>query len=185
VQVVNLKSVYLCCRAALRQMAPAGKGSIVNVASFVAVMGSATSQISYTASKGGVLAMSRELGVPFARQGIRVNALCPGPVNTAAGAFRQGSRPGGTAAGARADGPLRRGRRSRRCRSIFGQRRRLVHHRGDIPGRRRYQRRLHRPAVAPRSGFPLSRGERVRHHYGTEPVHRFVHLVVGRARYHT
>jgi NAD(P)-dependent dehydrogenase (short-subunit alcohol dehydrogenase family) len=82
VQDVNLKSVYLCCRAALRHMAPAGKGAIVNVASFVAVMGSATSQISYTASKGGVLAMSRELGVQFARQGIRVNALCPGPVNT-------------------------------------------------------------------------------------------------------
>ena len=82
VQDVNLKSVYLCCRAALRHMAPAGHGSIVNVASFVAVMGSATSQISYTASKGGVLAMSRELGVQFARQGIRVNALCPGPVNT-------------------------------------------------------------------------------------------------------
>ncbi len=82
VQDVNLKSVYLCCRAALRHMVPAGKGSIINTASFVAVMGSATSQISYTASKGGVLAMSRELGVQFARQGIRVNALCPGPVNT-------------------------------------------------------------------------------------------------------
>ena len=82
VQDVNLKSVYLCCRAVLRHMAPAGHGSIVNIASFVAVMGSATSQISYTASKGGVLAMSRELGVQFARQGIRVNALCPGPVNT-------------------------------------------------------------------------------------------------------
>ena len=63
-------------------MVPAGKGSIINTASFVAVLGSATSQISYTASKGGVLAMSRELGVQFARQGIRVNALCPGPVNT-------------------------------------------------------------------------------------------------------
>ncbi|MFV0496159.1 3-oxoacyl-ACP reductase [Mycobacterium sp.] len=82
VQDVNLKSVYLCCRAALRHMVPAGRGAIVNTASFVAVMGSATSQISYTASKGGVLAMSRELGVQFARQGIRVNALCPGPVNT-------------------------------------------------------------------------------------------------------
>lgn len=82
VQDVNLKSVYLCCRAALRHMAPAGKGSIINTASFVAVLGSATSQISYTASKGGVLAMSRELGVQYARQGIRVNALCPGPVNT-------------------------------------------------------------------------------------------------------
>ncbi|MEO7720606.1 MAG: 3-oxoacyl-ACP reductase [Pseudolysinimonas sp.] len=82
VQLVNLTSVYLCSRAALRHMLPAGKGSIINTASFVAVLGSATSQISYTASKGGVLAMTRELGVQFARQGIRVNALCPGPVNT-------------------------------------------------------------------------------------------------------
>ena len=82
VQDVNLKSVYLCCRAVLRHMAPAGHGSIVNIASFVAVMGSATSQISYTASKGGVLALSRELGVEFAKRGVRVNALCPGPVDT-------------------------------------------------------------------------------------------------------
>ncbi|RGE21150.1 3-oxoacyl-ACP reductase [Leucobacter sp. wl10] len=82
VQDVNLKSVYLCSRAALRHMTKQGSGSIINTASFVAVMGSATSQISYTASKGGVLAMTRELGVQFARQGIRVNALCPGPVDT-------------------------------------------------------------------------------------------------------
>ncbi|WP_425005511.1 3-oxoacyl-ACP reductase [Mycolicibacterium sp. S3B2] len=82
VQDVNLKSVFLCCKAALRHMVPQQRGSIINTASFVAVMGSATSQISYTASKGGVLAMSRELGVQYARQGIRVNALCPGPVNT-------------------------------------------------------------------------------------------------------
>lgn len=82
VQEVNLTSVYLCCQAALPYMLSAGKGSIINTASFVAVLGSATSQISYTASKGGVLAMSRELGVQFARSGIRVNALCPGPVNT-------------------------------------------------------------------------------------------------------
>jgi NAD(P)-dependent dehydrogenase (short-subunit alcohol dehydrogenase family) len=82
VQDVNLKSVYLCSRAALRHMVAQQRGSIINTASFVAVLGSATSQISYTASKGGVLAMSRELGVQFARQGIRVNALCPGPVNT-------------------------------------------------------------------------------------------------------
>ena len=82
VQDVNLKSVYLCSRAALRHMTKQGRGSIINTASFVAILGSATSQISYTASKGGVLAMSRELGVQFARQGIRVNALCPGPVNT-------------------------------------------------------------------------------------------------------
>jgi len=82
VQDVNLKSVYLCSRAALRHMVGQQRGSIINTASFVAVMGSATSQISYTASKGGVLAMTKELGVQFARQGIRVNALCPGPVNT-------------------------------------------------------------------------------------------------------
>jgi NAD(P)-dependent dehydrogenase (short-subunit alcohol dehydrogenase family) len=82
VQDANLTSVFLCCQAALGYMRRQGKGAIVNTASFVAVMGSATSQISYTASKGGVLALSRELGVQFAREGIRVNALCPGPVNT-------------------------------------------------------------------------------------------------------
>jgi NAD(P)-dependent dehydrogenase (short-subunit alcohol dehydrogenase family) len=82
VQRVNLTSVYLCCKYAIEHMRAAGGGSIINTASFVAVMGSATSQISYTASKGGVLAMSRELGVQFARDGIRVNALCPGPVDT-------------------------------------------------------------------------------------------------------
>lgn len=82
VQEVNLTSVYLCCKAALPYMIEQGKGSIINTASFVAVMGAATSQISYSASKGGVLSMSRELGVEFARQGVRVNALCPGPVNT-------------------------------------------------------------------------------------------------------
>ncbi|HEY5200467.1 MAG TPA: 3-oxoacyl-ACP reductase [Acidothermaceae bacterium] len=82
VQEVNLTSVYLCCKYAIPHMQARGGGSIINTASFVAVMGSATSQISYTASKGGVLAMSRELGVQFAREGIRVNALCPGPVNT-------------------------------------------------------------------------------------------------------
>jgi NAD(P)-dependent dehydrogenase (short-subunit alcohol dehydrogenase family) len=82
VQEVNLTSVYLCSKAALTHMVAQGSGSIINTASFVAVMGAATSQISYSASKGGVLSMTRELGVQFARQGIRVNALCPGPVNT-------------------------------------------------------------------------------------------------------
>ncbi len=82
VQEVNLTSVYLCCKHVIPYMREQGKGSIINTASFVAVLGSATSQISYTASKGGVLAMSRELGVQFAREGIRVNALCPGPINT-------------------------------------------------------------------------------------------------------
>jgi NAD(P)-dependent dehydrogenase (short-subunit alcohol dehydrogenase family) len=82
VQEVNLTSVYLCCKHVIPYMQRQGKGSVINTASFVAVMGSATSQVSYTAAKGGVLAMSRELGVQFAREGIRVNALCPGPVNT-------------------------------------------------------------------------------------------------------
>jgi NAD(P)-dependent dehydrogenase (short-subunit alcohol dehydrogenase family) len=82
VQEVNLTSVYLCCKAVIPHMLERRRGSIINTASFVAVMGAATSQISYTASKGGVLAMSRELGVQFARDGIRVNALCPGPVDT-------------------------------------------------------------------------------------------------------
>lgn len=82
VQEVNLTSVYLCCKEVLPYMLEQGKGSIINTASFVATMAAATSQISYTASKGGVLAMSRELGVQFARSGIRVNALSPGPVAT-------------------------------------------------------------------------------------------------------
>ena len=82
VQEVNLTSVFLCCKAALPYMLEQKSGSIINTASFVALMGAATSQISYSASKGGVLSMSRELGVQFAREGVRVNALCPGPVNT-------------------------------------------------------------------------------------------------------
>ena len=82
VQEVNLTSVYLGCKHVIPYMRRQGRGSIINTASFVAVLGAATSQISYTASKGAVLAMSRELGVQFARDGIRVNALCPGPVNT-------------------------------------------------------------------------------------------------------
>jgi NAD(P)-dependent dehydrogenase (short-subunit alcohol dehydrogenase family) len=82
VQDVNLRSVFLCCKHGIPHLLERGGGSVVNTASFVAVMGSATSQISYTASKGGVLALTRELGVEFARRGVRVNALCPGPVNT-------------------------------------------------------------------------------------------------------
>ena len=82
VQEVNLTSVYLGCKAVIPHMQRQGKGSIINTASFVATMGAATSQISYTASKGGVLAMTRELGVQFAREGIRVNAVSPGPVAT-------------------------------------------------------------------------------------------------------
>jgi NAD(P)-dependent dehydrogenase (short-subunit alcohol dehydrogenase family) len=79
---VNTTSVYFCCKYVIPHMQRQGKGSIINTASFVALMGAATSQIAYTASKGGVLAMTRELGVQFAREGIRVNALCPGPVAT-------------------------------------------------------------------------------------------------------
>jgi NAD(P)-dependent dehydrogenase (short-subunit alcohol dehydrogenase family) len=82
VQDVNLRSVFLCCKHGIPHLIDGGGGSVINTASFVATMGSATSQISYTASKGGVLSLSRELGVEFARQGVRVNALCPGPVNT-------------------------------------------------------------------------------------------------------
>ena len=85
VQEVNLTSVFLCCRHGIPHLLDNEgplRGSVINTASFVAVMGAATSQISYTASKGGVLAMSRELGVEFARRGVRVNALCPGPVDT-------------------------------------------------------------------------------------------------------
>jgi NAD(P)-dependent dehydrogenase (short-subunit alcohol dehydrogenase family) len=82
VQDVNLKSVFLCCRHGIPHLLETGGGSVINTASFVAVMGAATSQISYTTSKGGVLALSRELGVEFAKSGVRVNALCPGPVDT-------------------------------------------------------------------------------------------------------
>jgi NAD(P)-dependent dehydrogenase (short-subunit alcohol dehydrogenase family) len=82
VQEVNLTSVFLCCKHGIPHLLEAGGGAVVNTASFVAVVGAATSQSSYTASKGGVLALSRELGVELARRGVRVNALCPGPVDT-------------------------------------------------------------------------------------------------------
>jgi NAD(P)-dependent dehydrogenase (short-subunit alcohol dehydrogenase family) len=82
VQDVNTKGVYLCCKYGIPHVLDAGGGSVINVASFVALVGAATSQISYTASKGAVLALSRELAVQFARRGVRVNALCPGPVET-------------------------------------------------------------------------------------------------------
>jgi NAD(P)-dependent dehydrogenase (short-subunit alcohol dehydrogenase family) len=82
VQDANVRSVFLCCKYGIPHLLDAGGGSVVNTASFVAVMGAAVSQISYTASKGAVLSLSRELGIEFARRGVRVNALCPGPVNT-------------------------------------------------------------------------------------------------------
>lgn len=82
VQDVNTKGVFLCCKYGIPRLLERGGGSVINVASFVALMGAATSQISYTASKGAVLSMTRELAVEFARRGVRVNALCPGPVET-------------------------------------------------------------------------------------------------------
>jgi NAD(P)-dependent dehydrogenase (short-subunit alcohol dehydrogenase family) len=82
VQAVNAKGVYLCCKYGIPHLLEGGGGSVINVASFVALVGAATSQVAYTASKGAVLSMSRELAVQFARQGVRVNALCPGPVET-------------------------------------------------------------------------------------------------------
>jgi NAD(P)-dependent dehydrogenase (short-subunit alcohol dehydrogenase family) len=82
VQDVNLRSVFLCCKHGIPHLLEGGGGSVINTASFVATMGAATSQISYSASKGAVLSLSRELGVQFARAGVRVNALCPGPVDT-------------------------------------------------------------------------------------------------------
>ena len=82
VQDVNVRSVFLCCKYGIPHLLETGGGSVINTASFVATLGAATSQISYTASKGAVLSLSRELGVEFGRQGVRVNALCPGPVNT-------------------------------------------------------------------------------------------------------
>ena len=82
VQDVNTKGVFLCCKYGIPHLLERGGGSVINVASFVSLMGAATSQISYTASKGAVLSMSREMAVEFARQGVRVNALCPGPVET-------------------------------------------------------------------------------------------------------
>jgi NAD(P)-dependent dehydrogenase (short-subunit alcohol dehydrogenase family) len=82
VQATNLRSVFFCCKHGIPHLLRGGGGSVINTASFVAVLGSATSQIAYTASKGGVLALSRELGVEFAQRGVRVNALCPGPIDT-------------------------------------------------------------------------------------------------------
>jgi len=83
VMEVNLKGVWLGCKYGIPAMLESGGGSIINVASFVALMGAATAQIAYTASKGGVLSMTREIAVEYARQGIRANALCPGPIETA------------------------------------------------------------------------------------------------------
>ena len=152
VQEVNLTTVYLCCKAACPYMLEQGGGSIINTASFVAVMGAATSQISYTASKGGVLAMSRELGVQFAREGIRVNALCPGPVNTpllqelfAKDAERAARRLVHIPMG-RFGEP----EEIANAVAVPGLRRVQLHHRLDLPRRRRHLRRLRHAALRPR-----------------------------------
>ena len=150
VQEVNLTSVYLCCQSVIPYMQRQGKGSIINTASFVASMGSATSQISYTASKGGVLAMTRELGVQFAREGIRVNALSPGPVNTPllAEALCQRPRARRTQTGAHPDGSVRRCLGNSCGSGVPGLRRRILHYRYELLSRRRYYRRLRHSAVA-------------------------------------
>ncbi len=150
VQEVNLRSVFLCCKHGIPHLLDGGGGSVINTASFVAVVGAATSQISYTASKGGVLALSRELGVEFARRGVRVNALCPGPVDTPLLRELYASDPvaGRAPAGARADGTLRARGGDRQRRAVPRLRRVELRHRLDVPRRRRPDRRLHDAAVA-------------------------------------
>ena len=153
VQRVNLKSVYLCSRAALRHMVPGrARARSSTPPRSSRCSGRRPRRSRYTASKGGVLAMTRELGVQFARQGIRVNALCPGPVNTPLlqGAVRQG--PGARAAPPRprAGRPVRRARGARGRGRVPRERRRVVHHRVDVPRRRRHQRRLRDPALSRR-----------------------------------
>ena len=162
VQEVNLTSVYLCCKAALPYMRRQGRGSIINTASFVAMMGAATSQISYTASKGGVLAMSRELGVQFAREGIRVNALCPGPVNTPLlqELFAKDPERAARRLVHIPVGPVRRGRRDRGRGRLPRQRRLVLRQRHRLPGRRRHLRGVRHP---PLTSLP-------------EPVNPVVHL---------
>ena len=155
VQDVNLKSVFLCCKHGIPHLLENDgphRGSVINTASFVAVMGAATSQISYTASKGGVLAMSRELGVEFARRGVRVNALCPGPVDTPLLRELFAKDPE-QAARRLVHVPMGRfaaGRGDRQRRALPRQRRVVVHDGLDLPGRRRAQRRLRDAGVARR-----------------------------------
>ena len=150
VQDVNLRCVFLCCKHGIPHLLDAGGGSVINTASFVAVMGAATSQISYTASKGAVLALSRELGVEFARRGVRVNALCPGPVDTPLLRELYASDPAKAARrlihlpmGRFADGA-----RDRLGRAVPGLRRVLLHHRLDLHGRRRALRRVRHARVS-------------------------------------
>ena len=154
VQDVNTKGVFLCCKHGIPYLLERGGGSVINVASFVAILGAATSQISYTASKGAVLAMSRELAVQFAREGIRVNALCPGPVETPLLLNIFGDDPAALERRrvALADRPAREAARDRERRALPGERRVVVRDRLDVPGRRRSHRRLRHAGVAGRKG---------------------------------
>ena len=131
VQDVNVKSIFLCCKHGIPHLLDNGGGSVINTASFVAVMGAAMSQISYTASKGAVLAMSREMGVEFGDRGVRVNALCPGPVNTPLlrELFAKDPDEGRPPPGPPAPRPLRRARGDRQGGAVPRQRRQLLHHR--------------------------------------------------------
>ena len=139
VQAVNTRGVFLCCKHGIPHLLERGGGSVINVASFVAILGAATSQISYTASKGAVLSMSRELAVQFARQGVRVNALCPGPVETPLLLRIFGDDPAALRAAPHppADGPAREAARDRRRGALPRERRVLVRDRRDVPRRRR------------------------------------------------
>ena len=157
VQDVNLKSVFLCCKHGIPHLLESGGGSVINTASFVATMGSATSQISYTASKGGVLSLSRELGVEFARQGVRVNALCPGPVDTPLLQELFAKDP--VAAARRLvhvpDRALRRGARDRHRGAVPGLGRVQLRERHAVHGRRRDLPGLHDARVTSAEMLPL------------------------------
>ena len=150
VQDVNTKGVFLCCKHGIPYLLERGGGSVINVASFVAILGAATSQISYTASKGAVLAMSKELGVQFARQGVRVNALCPGPVETPLLLAIFGDDPGRIRAppGALADRPAREAARDRERGALPRERRVLVRERRGVRRGRRPDGRLRHAGVS-------------------------------------
>ena len=150
VQDVNTKGVFLCCKHGIPHLLERGGGSVINVASFVALAGAATSQISYTASKGAVLSMSRELAVEFARRGVRVNALCPGPVETPLLMRLFDDDPGSARTPARppADGQARPGEGDRLRRALPRERRVVVRERRDLPRGRRPHRRLRHARVA-------------------------------------
>ena len=149
VQDVNVRGVLLCCKHGIPHLLDGGGGSVINMASFVALMGAATSQISYSASKGAVLSMSREMGVEFARRGVRVNALCPGPVDTpllqelfAADRAQAERRLIHLPMGRFARGP-----RDRQRRPVPGERREQLRKRRDVHRRRRHLRRLRHPRL--------------------------------------